>query len=213
MSCSNLADFSRLLLTIYHSAQGLPAHQFQGAALEAAKPALSDPRFLSALAPHLAQASAINRQIHLDRMLGDAARDHWAIAIADKRGFLYRADSRFRELVQSEWPLPSDERLPSALIDELGRHDNRLVGARLVVHRSLEQGLYLLRARQRHKVDRLSHRELMVGQLLATGMTQKQIAARVARSPETIRSQVKSIFAKLEINNVALLPPLLVLRQ
>ena len=109
--------------------------------------------------------------------------------------------------------MENDGCLPGALLDTLGAKDERIVGAQLVIHRSLEQGLYFLKARQRHRVDRLSGREFMIGQLLASGMTQKQIAARVSRSPETIHSQVKSIFNKLEINNVALLPAQLVLRQ
>ena len=62
-------------------------------------------------------------------------------------------------------------------------------------------------------MDNLSPREFLVAELLAGGMTQKQIATRVGRSHETIRSQVKAIFTKMQINNVALLAPLLVLRQ
>jgi DNA-binding CsgD family transcriptional regulator len=44
-------------------------------------------------------------------------------------------------------------------------------------------------------------------------MTHKQIARQLDRSPETVRSQIKSIFEKLQINTVTLLPPLLALRQ
>jgi DNA-binding CsgD family transcriptional regulator len=169
--------------------------------------------FLDALAPHLMQALAINRLVHLDSMLGDAGRESWSVAIVDGRGVLYHADPRFKDLVKSDWPLKSDGRLPTALMEALRGNDGRMVGTQVVIHRSLEQGLYFLKARERHKVDRLTSRELMVAQLLASGMTQKQIAARVSRSPETIRSQVKSIFNKLDINNVALLPGMLVLRH
>jgi len=169
--------------------------------------------FLDALAPHLMQSLAINRLVHLDRLAGDAARESWAVAIADPRGVLYHADPRFKELMASEWPLAEGGRLASALLEQLRGEEPRVLGARVVVQRSLEQGLFFLKARERHPVDSLSPREFMVAEMLASGLTQKQIAARVKRSPETIRSQVKAIFAKMDINNVTLLAPLLVLRQ
>lgn len=168
---------------------------------------------LDALSPHLMQALAINRLVHLDRVVGDLARESWAVAIADARGVLYHADARFKELMAREWPLRSDGRLDSRLLEGLQGEDARVLGTEVVVQRTVEQGLLFLKARPRHDVDNLSGREFMVAQLLASGMTQKQIAARLERSPETIRSQVKAIFAKMHINNVALLAPLLVLRQ
>jgi DNA-binding CsgD family transcriptional regulator len=168
--------------------------------------------FLDALAPHLMQSLVINRLVHLDRMVGDAARESWAVAIADPRGVLYHADPRFRDLMQREWPLQGDDRLANAFMERLQGDHGRILGARLTVRCWLEQGLVFLKVRERHPVDKLSPRECMVAELLASGMTQKQIASQVKRSPETVRSQVKSIFAKLAINNVALLAPLLVLR-
>ncbi|HWI82990.1 helix-turn-helix transcriptional regulator [Ramlibacter sp.] len=181
----------------------------------------SDPRqrcteqeveFLDALGPHLMQALAINRLVHLERLLGDTARESWSVAIADPRGVLYHADRRFRELIETEWPL-QDGRLAPRLLEQLSGADSRVCGVRLVVQRSAEQGLFFLKLRERHEVDSLSTREFVVAQLLTDGLTQKQIAAKLGRSPDTIRSQVKAIFAKLHINTVTLLPPLLVLRQ
>lgn len=171
--------------------------------------------FLDALAPHLMQALAINRLVHLDRLVGDTARESWAVAIADPRGVLYHADQRFKELMAQEWPLQQGGGLlGDALLSELqGSKEPRVVGETVVVQRTLEQGLFFLKARPRHPVDSLSPREFVVAELLASGMTQKQIAARVCRSPETIRSQVKAIFTKMNINNVTLLSPLLALRQ
>ena len=169
--------------------------------------------FLDALAPHLMQSLAINRLVHLDRLVGDVARESWAVAIADPRGVLYHADPRFKELMECEWPLQGDGRLHAALLEELNGDEARVLGNQVVVQRTLEQGLFFLKARMRQPVDSLSPREFMVAELLAGGMTQKQIALRVSRSPETIRSQVKAIFSKMKINNVALLAPLLAPRQ
>jgi DNA-binding CsgD family transcriptional regulator len=169
--------------------------------------------FLSELAPHLMQSLAINRLVHLDRMLGDAARDCWSVAIADERGVLYHSDARFLELVLPEWPLAEHERLPAELVRQLRAQEGPLAGRSCVLHCSQQHGLLFLKARARHEVDALSARELVVGQLLAAGLTHKQIAKQLERSPETVRSQIKSIFEKLQINTVTLLPPLLALRQ
>ncbi|HSV37023.1 MAG TPA: LuxR C-terminal-related transcriptional regulator [Ramlibacter sp.] len=168
---------------------------------------------LSCLAPHLMQALAINRLVHLDRLTGDVAREKWAVAIADSRGVLYHADKRFRELVRMEWPGDDNERLARPLHERLMDGDNQVKGDRVIVRRSLERGLLYLKARAREEVDDLSARELLVARLLVSGLTQKQVAAKLERSLETIRSQVKMIFDKLRINNVAMLGPLLVLRE
>lgn len=170
-------------------------------------------RLLAELAPHLMQSLAINRLVHLDRMLGDAARDCWSVAIADERGVLYHSDTRFLELVLPEWPLAEHERLPAALVRQLLAQGGPVTGRSCVLHCAQQQGLLFLKARARHEVDALSARELVVAQMLASGMTHKQIAKQLERSPETVRSQIKSIFEKLQINNVTLLPPLLALRQ
>jgi DNA-binding CsgD family transcriptional regulator len=168
--------------------------------------------FLEALAPHLMQSVTINRLVHLDRLVGDAARESWAVAIADARGVVYHAEQRFRELLKQDFPLDGD-RLPGALLGRIEAGEPRIQGERVVLQHSLEQGLFFLKARARHPVDTLSPREFAVAEMVASGLTQKQVAARVGRSPETIRSQVKAIFAKLDINTATLLPPLLVLRQ
>ena len=174
----------------------------------------TETEFLANLAPHLMQALAINRLVHLDRLTGDLAREKWAVAIADVRGVIYHADKRFRELVALDWPgVAGEDRLPQELLQSLLGDDARLAGQRVVVQRSLEHGLLFLKARERHEVDSLSTREFMIARLLASGLTQKQVAARLERSPETVRSQTKVIFEKLRINNVTMLAPLLVLRE
>lgn len=168
---------------------------------------------LSCIGPHLMQALAINRLVHLDRLTGDVAREKWAVAIADGRGVLYHADRRFRKLVRIETDAHGGERLPAKLLAELMAGDNQVAGDRVVVRRSLERGLLYLKARPRENVDDLSAREFVIARLLVSGLTQKQVAARLERSPATVRSHVDVIFDKLGINNVAMLGPLLAVRE
>ncbi len=170
---------------------------------------------LSHLAPHLMQALALNRLVHLDRLGGDNARETWAVAIADTRGVIYHADPRFRELMQLEWNGNgnTEDQLPEALSALLAGRDNQVVGQRVVVERTLEHEVLFLRARRRHAVDSLSTRELMVARLLADGLTQKQVAAQLDRSLETIRTQARTVFDKLDIKTVVMLAPHLALRD
>lgn len=168
---------------------------------------------LSCLAPHLMQALAINRLVHLDRLTGDSAREHWSVAIADSRGVLYHADPRFRELVRREWRTEDEERLPKPLLESLVGEEHQVTGRQVVVRCRLERGLLYLKARRRAAVDDLTARELLVARLLASGLSHKEVASKLDRSPETIRAQARVIFSKLEINNVTKLVPLLAMRE
>jgi DNA-binding CsgD family transcriptional regulator len=174
---------------------------------------LDETELLACFAPHLMQALAINRLVHLDRLTGDAAREKWSVAIADGRGVLYHADPRFRELVGDEWGFEDPRKLPSALLDQLVGDKDHVGGRRVVVRRGPERGLLFLKARQRVGVDTLTASEFLVARLLVEGLTQKQVALKLERSPETVRSHVRSTFDKLGINNVAMLAPMLVLRE
>ncbi|HEX7891959.1 MAG TPA: helix-turn-helix transcriptional regulator, partial [Ramlibacter sp.] len=95
---------------------------------------------LAALAPHLMQSLAINRLVHLDRLVGHDARASWAVAIADARGVIYHADPRFREWMMLEWPLEGG-RVAASLMEEMQGSQPRILGDRVVVQRTMEQGL------------------------------------------------------------------------
>lgn len=172
----------------------------------------AETEFLANLAPHVMQALAINRRIHLDKLVGDFARQNWSVAIADTRGIPYQVSSQFWELVESEWNTRNRERLPPALLGKL-QEEKHLIGRKIVVLFKRERDLMFLKARPREKVDGLSPREFMVAKMLANGMTQKEVAVKAKRSPETIRSQIKIVFEKLEITNVVMLAPHLALRN
>lgn len=164
------------------------------------------------LGPHLMQALAINRRIHLDNLVGDIARQCWSVAIADTRGVPYHADSQFWELLETEWKTQGRDCLPPALLSKL-INKNHVVGRNIVLHCTPERGLMYLKVRPREKVDGLSPREYMVAKMLASGMSQKEVAVKALRSPETIRSQIRIVFEKLDITNVVMLAPHLALRD
>jgi len=169
-------------------------------------------QILASLAPHLMQALAINRIIHLDKLSGDIARERWCVAIADTRGTIYHAAASFWKLLECDWNVNNTETLPQALLQNL-ISDDQVVGRKVIVRRSLENDLLYIKARERQPVDLLSTREYLVAKLLVDGLSQKEVAKKLGRSPETIRSQLREIFRKLEIKNVVLLAHHLALRE
>ena len=138
------------------------------------------------------------------------------MAIAGQRGVLYHADQRFKSLVASAWSRDDPDRLPAKLQarlvgDVTGSRTLRHEG--VILHCSREQDVLVLKARAAEAVDTLSEGEFLVARGLAGGLTHKEVATQLHRSPETIRTQIKAIFNKLDINNVALLGTLLTARE
>jgi DNA-binding CsgD family transcriptional regulator len=168
---------------------------------------------LACIAPHLMQALAINRLVHLDRLTGDATREVWAVAIADSRGVLYHADAQFLALLQREWPLTEAGALSSTMLHALRDADNYLTGQYVVVRANTERELLFLKVRERALIDNLTPREYLIASLLNSGMSQKEVAVKLERSLETIRSHAKTIFTKLGITKLAMLGPFLALRE
>lgn len=164
---------------------------------------------LSDLAPHLMQALAMNRIIHSERLLGDSAREKWCTAIVDQRAVFHYCDPRFADLLQQEWPGHSTEYAPAAIKAKFEHNRFQFIGKKSFIDGRLEKDLFFLRARQLTQADSLSPTELTVARLLTAGKTHKGIAQVLDRSPETIRTHVKSIFRKLNIHNAAALASLL----
>lgn len=162
---------------------------------------------LELLAPHVMEALAINRKLHLER-LSTGALDSVArgSAVADLLGVVYHADARFTMLMGEEWEgwkhASEERRLPETLMAQVAR-GVRFVGRGLVIDGRVEQQLVFLKARPRCNADRLTARELTIANLISKGDTHKDIAKSLSRSPATVRNQIKSIYDKLGVGNIA----------
>lgn len=162
---------------------------------------------LAQLAPHVMQALALNRVMHLGQ-LGDAdkAMSPYGSAIADARGVLYHADPQFRGLAQTEWSDWRGPALPTALTASLRvTGQDRFVGQTLVVRRYFEHGLLFLKARARCPADQLNLREWTIARRIAKGESHKEIAQALNRSPATVRNQIQAIYEKLQVGSIAML--------
>lgn len=160
---------------------------------------------LELLAPHVMEALAINRKMHLERLGPEPAALPRGSAIADMRGIVYHADERFASLAGEEWddrgaPM---RRLPDALAAHFMQDNERFRGRAVVVDARIEQQLLFLKARPRCRADGLTAREFTIAQLIAKGDTHKEIAQTLTRSPATVRNQIQVIYEKLGVGNIA----------
>jgi DNA-binding CsgD family transcriptional regulator len=163
----------------------------------------SERQLLQRLRPHLMQALAMNRQLHLGRLAAAAPGMQGGQAIADLRGVVQHADASFNALVRAEWPRWQPGALPPALVQHFLREVPIYKGAATVVRCRLEHQLLFLRARPRCKVDTLTVREHDVALRVARGDGHKTVAQQLGRSPATVRSHLQSVYTKLEVSNVA----------
>lgn len=159
---------------------------------------------LAAVSPHIMQALSFNRIAHLAR-LQQPHRAHRGQAVSDTRGELYHADTAFHALLHAEWPdwRSATTQLPRRLLAHWESGPVHYVGQHVVLWRSLERGLLFIGARAKVLADGLSARELAVARRVAQGLTHKEIARELDRSPATIRNQIQAIYGKLQVGNIA----------
>lgn len=160
-------------------------------------------QMLAALMPHVQQALELNRLTHLNQLARSTAMARPGAALADPRAMIHHMDAVFEQALRTEWPGWHGPRLPAPVLAAVQRGEQRVAGRVVTITLSTEHGLLWLRARPRCPADALSHREHMVARLAALGLTHKQIAARLQRAPATVRNQIRSIYDKLAVANVA----------
>jgi len=159
-------------------------------------------RLIDQFAPHWMQALAINRRMHL-RQVHPACPPPCGTAIADLRGVIYHADEPFKAMARTEWPGWRGHALPMQALDGFLRGHACHAGGTLVMRHHARHGLLFLKSRPRCAADELTPSELRVAQLTAQGNSYKQVAARLQRSPATVRNQLRAVYDKLGVSNVA----------
>lgn len=156
------------------------------------------------LAPHLMQALGMNRVVHLQCLgpsqITDLPR---RAAIADLRGELYHCEPQCAALPRTEWNGWEGSTLAPSLLKQMRAGVSPCVGRSVVVSHQLEHALLFITARRRCNADALSARERAVAELVAKGLTHKQVAQMSGRAPSTVRNQIQSIYEKLRVNGVA----------
>lgn len=194
------SDTSQLLhwITLYRAKQN--AHY-----------SASDMKRLHMFSPHLKQALALNWSAHLSQAavftikVGGANKPLYASAIADLKGHVYGCDAYFMAFVSKACgeDYACSSVLPIGLTTSLAMGKRSFVWQQMVVNCQAEHGLIILRLREQTMADTLTKREREIAMLVTKGRTYKQVAAELGNAPNTVRTQLQTIYNKLGVNNVA----------
>ncbi len=159
---------------------------------------------LTQLSPHLMQGLRHNRARHLEKSFflpGDAALE---AVIVDARGVIHYATPHSEEMLQAEFGRSgSPGNLPSPLMEWMRARPEPFVGRGLVAAHRVRKDLMYVRLRPRCLADTLAPRQREAAELVAQGLTHKQAAQRLGRSPATVRNQMQEVYRKLQVQNVA----------
>jgi len=161
-----------------------------------------DAELLHAAWLHLSRAIGLHRAALLDRQ--DGARAQRASALVNGLGGVESADARFIDLLREEWPAFCGRQLPDEL---LGRLSEGLAwrGRRIEVMARRDQHLLICTARPVDALALLTPAEATVARRFAAGLSHKQIARELGVAPNTVRTQITRLYAKLQIHDKAAL--------
>lgn len=161
-----------------------------------------DAELLHAAWLHLSRAIVLHRAALLDRQ--DGARARRASALVNCLGGVESADALFVELLRQEWPEGCGRQLPAEL---LGRLSQGLAwrGRRIEVAARREQHLLVCTARPVDGLALLTPAEAAVARRFAGGQSHKQIARELGVAPNTVRTQITRLYAKLQVHDKAAL--------
>ena len=160
-----------------------------------------DADLIGILAPHLEATLQICRVSELQQQILDLAPQHMRRAVADARGVLHVAEPGFTALLLEGWPKWQGPRLPRELI-ELAASDLRELqqGGISVSISGVAQQL-IITATRRSPVDRLTAQERAAAEAFAQGLSYKEVARRLDRSPATVRHHLRAVYAKLGVRD------------
>ena len=152
------------------------------------------------LLPHLTQAQAINSRLF--RATDVEPPPGSVRLLASLNGCLQYVEPMAADMLQREWPEWEPPILPAHFVEELRRPGQGLYIGKTLVARVTELGGYLYVQLTRRPAGRpLTGVEGAVARLAASGLSYKDIARRQGVSPATVRNQLHSVYAKLDVGN------------
>ncbi len=123
-------------------------------------------------------------------------------AAVDSRGRLHYADGSFAATLASEFPAWVGPDLPEPLAAAVAAGVvHRLGLTRLTVHVEPRGELTYVRLRPRTAVDDLTARQREIVDLIARGLTHKDIAVRLHIAPTTVRNHIAHAYQRLRVGN------------
>lgn len=171
----------------------------------AASPAFSEEERVTneLVSPHLFAASR-NARISELRALAKAGGAHGTVvAITSAAGLVLEADEGLVEALRVEWPRWRGPLLPPALGSALPDLAGRWVGKRVVVRVDPAGAARIVNVRPRTAADDLTPREREITEAFALGESHREIGARLAIAPATVRRHLANVYEKLGVSSKA----------
>ncbi|MBP0639722.1 helix-turn-helix transcriptional regulator [Cupriavidus sp. AcVe19-6a] len=161
-------------------------------------------QLMQAVFPHLQEALKINQTLQAERLRDIGDNERWAVAVADMGGLLCFAEPRFLMAMDAEWPGTSTHAVPTTLFQRLLEAPQRsIIGRKIVVAPFFTKSLIFLKARKREELDNLTAREREIAELVATGLTHKEVAKLLRIAPSTVNNHLRAIHARVGARNNA----------
>lgn len=161
-----------------------------------------DAEHLHAAWCHLSRAIALHRAALLNRQ--DSALAGRATALVNPQGGIESADAPFLALLQREWTGFCGHQLPPEALQRLGR-GLAYRGRHIELDARPQEGLWRCEARALDVTSQLTAAEQAVARRFAAGLSHKQIARELGVAPNTVRSQLTRVYAKLQVHDKAAL--------
>nr|WP_245176271.1 helix-turn-helix transcriptional regulator [Cupriavidus sp. AcVe19-6a] len=106
--------------------------------------------------------------------------------------------------MDAEWPGTSTHAVPTTLFQRLLEAPQRsIIGRKIVVAPFFTKSLIFLKARKREELDNLTAREREIAELVATGLTHKEVAKLLRIAPSTVNNHLRAIHARVGARNNA----------
>ncbi len=150
--------------------------------------------------PHLLQARAINRRLAVQD--GAGATLSKISLVANLTGCLQFSENDAIRLIQQEWPEWYPPVLPMDMLNAFRSSKKfQYVGKKIVAHAEVRDNLLHIRIILTPPKLLLTNSEHEVALFAAGGMSYKEIAIQLDKSPATVRNQLHSIYSKLGVSN------------
>ncbi len=161
-----------------------------------------DADYLHATWAHLSRAIVMHRNAVLDRQ--DSVRAQRASALVNAQGGIEIADPQFLAMLRRQWPDFCSQQLPAPLLDALKRGVSYR-GQQIEVSAKRQAHLWICKARPADTLTSLTPGEAAVARRFAAGLSGKEIARELGVAPNTVRTQITRVYAKLQVHDKAAL--------
>lgn len=157
--------------------------------------------FCDLLMPHLVQAFEINQLCQQAAVLADFRHSNQFMALFDHRGIVRFAQKGFIDLLKSEWTQLDEFIMPAALIKGIWQSEEGVFIGRHVRCQGRTTGdLIFVTARPLNRIDLLPPRRAEIAMLIASGLSNKEVAAKLRISPNTVRNQLAAAYQTLSVS-------------